>query len=89
LDGGAVFDVMLCDLVMPGMGGVGFFRHLRAHRPELLKRLILCTGGLVDDDAKAFVLSTGLDVLEKPVRAIELLASVDKVALAAHVDDNQ
>ncbi|MDX2022143.1 MAG: response regulator [Deltaproteobacteria bacterium] len=88
LDDGAVFDVVLCDLIMPGIGGVGFFQHVQAHRKQMLKRLILCTGGLVDDSAKAFVLSTGLDVLEKPVRADDLLACVDKVALAAEAADN-
>ena len=44
LSGGAMFDVILSDLIMPESSGLELARWLAAHRPRLRRRLILMTG---------------------------------------------
>jgi CheY-like chemotaxis protein len=39
------FDVILCDLMMPNLGGVDVFASLSASAPELAKRIVFLTGG--------------------------------------------
>ncbi len=62
-----VFDAVICDLVMPGVSGMGVFAWLEVHRPELVDRLIWMTGGAVGEDARAFLDNTANLVLKKPV----------------------
>jgi len=38
------FDVIVLDLMMPGIDGYGVMRHLRRTAPRLLKRTIVLTG---------------------------------------------
>jgi signal transduction histidine kinase/ActR/RegA family two-component response regulator len=42
------FDVVLCDLKMPGQNGFEIYQLLRDTRPELASRFILMTGNLAD-----------------------------------------
>jgi PAS domain S-box-containing protein len=42
---GEVFDVVFCDLMMPGMTGREFFEALRGSNPELAQRVVFVTGG--------------------------------------------
>jgi CheY-like chemotaxis protein len=44
LAGGAVFDVVLCDLVMPESSGIELLAWLAEHRPRLRRRSILMSG---------------------------------------------
>lgn len=44
LDGGATFDVILADLVMPGGTGLELFDWVKQHHPRLGRRMILMTG---------------------------------------------
>ncbi len=62
-----VFDAVICDLVMPGLSGMGLHAWLEVHRPELVDRLIWMTGGAVGDDARTFLDHTTNLVLKKPV----------------------
>lgn len=38
------FDLVLCDMSMPHMNGLGFVEALREQRPELLHKLVIVTG---------------------------------------------
>lgn len=74
-DDQAGFDVILCDLKMPGLSGMDVYRELEAERPELLQRLIIATGDVASADVAAFLSTIRVPVLEKPF-ALEQLASV-------------
>jgi len=60
------FDVLLCDLRMPGMGGVGLHDHLEREDPELLARTVFATGDLASVDAVRFSKRCRQPLVEKP-----------------------
>ena len=44
--GAPTFDVILCDLMMPGMTGMELFEVLRREYPTLADRVVFMTGGV-------------------------------------------
>jgi PAS domain S-box-containing protein len=75
---GQRFDLVLCDLQMPGTTGMDVYSHLRAHAPELAERLVFISGGAYTQATRDFVRSVRNRILEKPVRPNELLATIDE-----------
>jgi PAS domain S-box-containing protein len=75
---GQRFDLVLCDLQMPGTTGMDVYSHLRAHAPELAERLVFISGGAYTQATRDFVRSVRNRILEKPVRPEELLATIDE-----------
>ena len=73
------FDVMVCDLRMPGMSGMELYAALAVRRPELLARLIFATGDVVSGEAAAFLQETHCPVLEKPYELSLLAETVEMV----------
>lgn len=72
-------DVIVCDLRMPGAGGIELHDFLAEHRPELLERLIISTGDVASPDAAAFVARTACAVLEKPFDLAKLGDTVTRL----------
>jgi signal transduction histidine kinase len=69
-------DVILCDLLLPGMSGAALCRTLRAD-PELGDTPFVLVTTVADADARAEALEGGADdYLYKPIRERELLARV-------------
>jgi len=75
---GQRFDLVLCDLQMPGTTGMDVYAHLSAHVPELAERLVFISGGAYTQATRDFVRSVRNRILEKPVRPDELLATIDE-----------
>jgi len=76
---GVLFDIMICDLKMPGVSGMELYSTLSMERPELLSRLIFATGDVASPDAAAFLQQTRCPVLEKPYELSVLAETVDRV----------
>lgn len=70
--GGERFDVVLCDLLMPGLTGMDLHEQLAASRPEIAKRMIFFTGGAFTPRAEAFLRTEKHRCIEKPFDAREL-----------------
>ena len=77
--GVAAYDVILTDLLMPGMSGVEFYARVAAARPELVSRVIVSTGDSMSPEAMDFLRRTGCPVLNKPFELAELRALVARV----------
>lgn len=72
--GPVVYDLILCDLRMPGVSGMELYARLAAERPTLLARLLFTTGDPVSDGAAGFLRDTGCHVLPKPFELAEVRA---------------
>jgi len=60
------FDLIISDLKMPGMNGDQLYAEIRRLYPELPVSVLLTTGDTFEDDARAILDRTGLEVLSKP-----------------------
>jgi len=69
-------DIVVTDLMMPGMSGDEFAEHLRLRHPALRESLIVLTGGAVSPEAEAFLGSESIVVLEKPIGRAALVARI-------------
>ncbi len=71
-DAAVLYDVVLCDLKMPGVGGPELYRRLEAESPEMVRRLILSTGDVSAADVVDFLAGVAVPVLEKPFELVTL-----------------
>jgi signal transduction histidine kinase len=71
------FDVILCDIMMPGTDGLVVLETLRRNRPDVVPRLVLMTAGVFADPMRERVLAAGGQLLDKPVPLETLLAMID------------
>jgi PAS domain S-box-containing protein len=63
---GARFDVILCDVMMPNMTGVDFWRELERFAPEDTRRIVFLTGGAFATQARQFLDSVPNLHIDKP-----------------------
>jgi CheY-like chemotaxis protein len=74
------YDVVICDLRMPGLSGIELHERLIRERPIAVQRLIFSTGDAVSGDVAAFLARSGRPVLTKPFELWELRGLVAEVA---------
>jgi signal transduction histidine kinase/CheY-like chemotaxis protein len=72
-------DAVLCDLLMPEVSGIDFYRELGLRHPSLLDRVIFLSGGANTDVAREFLHSVDNQCLKKPPQRSELLAAIDRL----------
>jgi CheY-like chemotaxis protein len=67
------FDVVFCDLMMPGMSGIELYERLHQERPGLERRVVFMTGGAFTARAAEFLASIDNQRIEKPfdIAAVE------------------
>jgi signal transduction histidine kinase/CheY-like chemotaxis protein len=70
------FDLVLCDLKMPGKSGVEILRWLRGKRPALARRFLLMTGNLADATEKEMRDLADVPILRKPFTLAQLTQAV-------------
>jgi signal transduction histidine kinase/CheY-like chemotaxis protein len=67
------YDVVICDLRMPKMDGVTFFREVSATMPQIARRIIFVTGDVAGTEAERFLEDSGCRWVAKPFRLKELV----------------
>lgn len=78
------FDVILCDLRMPGMSGVELYEEILAKNPSLTGRMVFFTGAAFSNEIRTLLGHRNIELLEKPFEPSALRALVRRfVALSA------
>jgi len=73
------FDVILCDVRMPGMSGEALFEMVRKDRPQVAVRFVFMTGVGFGADFERFLSESGRPILEKPFSVEDALTIIRKV----------
>jgi two-component system NtrC family sensor kinase len=76
------YEVILCDMRMPGLDGPGFYRELERRHPHLRSRVIFLTGDVLSPDAQAFFTQTGRPSVVKPFNVREIRRAIRQVRAA-------
>jgi PAS domain S-box-containing protein len=74
LDGGARFEVILCDLMMPHLSGLDVYDLIRARHPSLAERVVFVTGGSTAERTDRRLDHVPNEVVEKPFTLTGILA---------------
>lgn len=86
LAAGERFDVLLCDVMMPGMDGPTLHARLLDVAPDLARRTLFVTGGAFDGGARAYLKQVGQPVLAKPYERRTLVRAIDTLVAAADAE---
>ena len=72
------FDILLLDVRMPIMNGIGLYGWLKKKRPQLANCVIFITGSVIGQETTKFLTETGRPFLLKPFTTDELIAVLRK-----------
>jgi len=73
---GQRFDVILCDVMMPNMTGVDFYRELERSMPAEVEKIVFLTGGVFATQTREFLDQLPNLRIEKPFTPEELRAII-------------
>lgn len=73
------FDVIICDMLMPGMAGDMFYLAVQRTKPELCDRFIFLTGYQDNPKVTSFLQEIDALVLYKPVPIVDLVHHISLV----------
>jgi PAS domain S-box-containing protein len=74
------FDVIVCDVMMPGMTGIDLHERVARERPERAGRFVFITGGTYTARARDYLAHVSNTRLDKPFGVAELVAAIERVA---------
>jgi len=73
------YDLVICDMKMPGLGGQRFYRSLQRSGNPLRERFLFVTGDVMAAQTREFLERNGLPNVAKPFRVEELTERVHAV----------
>lgn len=77
------YDVVLSDMLMPGLTGADLYRWMEGERPEAARRTAFVTGDTFGVSVARFLADAGRPVLEKPFTAESVRRLLAQVAAVA------
>ncbi|MGQ9548262.1 MAG: ATP-binding protein [Roseiflexus sp.] len=72
------YDLIICDVRMPGMSGDELFAELSRRAPHLLRRIMFVSGDTAGHSTRDFLERSGAVYIEKPFTAVELINAVQR-----------
>src|SRR5262245_15089971 len=73
------YDLIVCDLKMPRVDGMTFYRALERDHPDAARRIVFVTGDVAGTEAEKFLAETGCRWLAKPFRLRDLLRTAREI----------
>jgi CheY-like chemotaxis protein len=80
LEQGHRYDLILCDVMMPGMTGMDLYAELNRSAPDQAQRVVFMTGGAFTPRALSFLQEVSNPKLSKPLDLRQLRALVGRSA---------
>jgi PAS domain S-box-containing protein len=74
------YDIVFCDLLMPGLSGMDLYEELSRRRPEVARRFVFMTGGAFTERAAEFLARVGNRRIVKPFEISDLERALAHVA---------
>jgi two-component system NtrC family sensor kinase len=74
----AGFDLVICDVRMPRLGGIDLYRRLASVGAEIPARFLFITGDTVSAETIGFIEENGIPYLGKPFEIQDLLTAVKR-----------
>ncbi len=74
------FDVVLCDVMMPGFDGIELFEEVARTLPALAHRFVFMSGGAFTPRSRAFLATSRNQRIEKPFNVVQLAAAIEHAA---------
>jgi len=71
------YDVIVCDIMMPGLSGVGVYEQLEAIQSEARNRIIFISAGPFTEKSHDFAEATSQPVLTKPISRDDLVRALE------------
>ncbi len=72
----STYDLILCDIYMPKLSGIKFYRLVEQQYPQMLNKIVFTTGDSVSRSTRDFLDDVGAQCLHKPFEKEELLSLV-------------
>ena len=82
------YDLILSDLRMPELDGLGLYRELQKRHPRLLARFVFITGTSEHADYRDFMEEINVPVLTKPFDMVDLQRVAREVLSSAGPSDS-
>jgi CheY-like chemotaxis protein len=77
------YDLIISDLRMPKLDGVGLYREITRRRPELLSRLLFVSGTTDAPEYQRFLAESAVPILAKPFVLADLYRLTEQVLSTA------
>jgi DNA-binding response OmpR family regulator len=76
------FDVILCDMMMPGLTGDMFYKAVERAKPSMCNRFIFMSGHRDKKEIVDFINSVGKKILWKPFDLYQLLEAINTLEIS-------
>ncbi len=73
------FDLIVCDIRMPGLSGMDLYDWLKAQRPAMTRRILYTTGDTFDTKTREFLDASQVPYLGKPFDLKQLKQSLERL----------
>ena len=80
----STFDVIICDVMMPGMNGREVHRRIAIEHPGLEQRLVFISGGTFTPELDEFLTTTTNRCLTKPFKLDDVFVAIEAIASATN-----
>jgi CheY-like chemotaxis protein len=72
------YDLILCDIIMPGLDGAGLYEALQRQWPHLLGRLVFISGyaDALDERLRGFIAQNNVPIISKPFKRAQISEAI-------------
>ena len=72
------YDLILCDIIMPGLDGAGLYDALQRRWPHMLGRLVFISGyaDALDERLRGFIAQNNVPIISKPFKRAQISEAI-------------